>query len=347
MFDLEILGWGPYFAAQLTGDDQGCWPARVVADHGARLEVMTEGGAMALIRRRTDPPATVGDWVVLAGSVAGAEPRVRRLLTRRSTLLRRAAGTGSRPQVMAANVDVVFLVTAIGSDFNPRRLERMAVAVWESGARPVVLLNKTDLDAAAAALLETIAVSCPGVEVDAVSALDGSAAAAVRRALSPGTTGALLGSSGVGKSTIVNSLLAAGVQETAPVSARDGRGRHVTTCRRLFLLPAGGALIDGPGVRELRLWEGEEGLAAAFPDLARLAAGCRFRDCHHREEPGCAVREAVEAGSVPAERLASFHKLEREAAHEHRKRDALARIEETRRWKAILRSFRRHNPRGD
>jgi ribosome biogenesis GTPase / thiamine phosphate phosphatase len=348
MNDLETLGWGSFFGDQLGEEDLALRPARVVAEHGASLELLTADGSVVVAVTAAVcalPAPAVGDWLLLAAGDGRRPPHPVRLLARRSALARRAAGERSRRQILAANVDVVFLVTAVGEDFNPRRLERMAVAVWQAGARPVVLVNKSDLADSARSLLAEVARSCPGVDASAVSALDGSGPAAVRRHLDVGSTGVLLGSSGVGKSTLVNGLLAHAVQETAPVSQRDGRGRHITASRRLFLLPGGGALIDGPGVREMRLWDGGEGLGAAFPDLARLAMACRFRDCRHLDEPGCAVREAVDGGELDPGRLASFHKLHREAEYERRKQDAFARAEETRRWKAIHRAQRRHHPR--
>jgi len=343
MCHLERLGWSPFFLSQSpeTGELR---PARIVADWGARFTVaLAEGEAQAVARRTAGaagPPA-VGDWVLVRPPCGGGLAVVERVLPRRSALERRAPGGPTRSQVLAANIDVVFVVQGLDGDFNLRRLERTVAAVWASGAEPVVLLNKLDLVADRSALHVAGRVA-PGVAVHPVCARDGRGIDVIPGALAPHRTGVLVGSSGAGKSTLLNRLLGSERQATAAVREDDSRGRHTTTARRLFLLPAGGALIDGPGIRELQLWEASDALERTFSDIEALARECRFRDCTHSGEPGCAVMAAVAAGELPPDRLESLHKLQREAAWLERQQDVFARLEEQRRWKIIHKSMRHH-----
>jgi ribosome biogenesis GTPase len=267
------------------------------------------------------------------------------VLPRRTSLSRRAAGMQEAEQVLAANVDVVFLVGGLDHDFNPRRMERALVLVWQGGARPVVLLNKLDLCADVAARCREMEGVSLGVPVHAISALAGLGLEAVGAHLGRGTTAVMIGSSGAGKSTLANRLLGEVRQQTLAVRQHDSRGRHATTHRELFLLPGGGVLIDTPGLRELQLWAPETALDQVFSDVEELKRSCRFADCRHAGEPGCAVAQAVASGTLDPGRLASYQKLQRELRHHRARLDVLARQEERRQWRSIHRMARRHRPR--
>ncbi|MGE6760090.1 ribosome small subunit-dependent GTPase A [Corallococcus interemptor] len=342
---LETLGWGPDLDVSLSSlvsqsSSNNLVPGRVVRQQRGLLTVQTAGAAFLarasgrLLHQAQGVEAlpTVGDWVLLQPPASGdGEALMHAVLPRRSLLKRREAGSEHDAQLIAANVDVVFLVTGLDGNFNPRRIERALTVAWNSGATPVVLLSKADLaDDAAARVLEVEALS-PGVDVLAVSARTGLGVEEVRARLPPGKTGVLLGSSGVGKSTLTNRLLDDARLATQPVLAEGDRGQHTTTHRELFVLEHGGLIIDGPGMRELGLWgDDDEGLAQAFADVLTLAAGCRFNDCGHQREPGCAVRAAVEDGTLSEERRASFEKLQREQAFQRRQTDAVAQREHKR-----------------
>jgi len=277
----------------------------------------------------------VGDWVA-ARIVGDTEAVVEAVLPRRTLFSRRAAGRVEDEQPIAANIDVVFLVCGLDGDFNPRRLERYLVLAAESGSRPVIVLNKSDVcDDLAARISEIAGISAGAAVVPASTRVPGGLDA-LRAHIAAGETIALLGSSGVGKSSIVNALLGAERQPTKDVRQHDSRGRHTTTHRELILLPGGAALIDTPGMRELQLWASQESVEAAFDEIADLAAACRFRDCTHSGEPGCAV-----AGAVSEERLNSFHKLQREARHHEIMADPLAAQERKRKWKIIHKAMRK------
>jgi ribosome biogenesis GTPase len=345
MIDLEQLGWSGFFAQQIAGNDNGGEPGRVVADHGQEVIVALAAGDAAAAQRAASAEsqrAAVGDWVLAAPDGPRGLHRIVRVLDRRSMLARKVAGAVTAEQVLAANVDVVLVVMGLDGDANPRRLERWTAAVWESGAEPVVLLNKADIADNAAAALAAASAAAPGVAVHLVSAATGAGTEVVGELLARGhRTGVLVGSSGAGKSTLVNRLLGDARQRVAAVRAHDHRGRHTTTARELFALPCGGCLIDGPGIRELQLWSDGDGLDTAFADIAALAADCRFRDCRHAGEPGCAVAAAVAAGALAAERVSSFHKLVRELTSLAARRDGLARLEEKKRWRPIHRAMRK------
>jgi ribosome biogenesis GTPase len=263
------------------------------------------------------------------------------VLPRRTAVVRRAPGDRERPsQVLAANVDVVFIVTSVNAEFNVRRLERYMIGAWESGARPVVLLSKADLATDLEDLRIQVEVAAPGVDVIGVSAVTGQGLDEVRAHLGEGRTVVFTGSSGVGKSSIVNALAGAPLLDTGGIREDDARGRHTTTRRQLVRL-ADGLLIDTPGLRELGVLDGE-GLSNAFEDVEALAAACRFSDCSHRSEPGCAIRAAIADGSLRADRLAAYQKLEREAYRSVLASDALARRAERRKWSAISKSVDVH-----
>ena len=350
---LAGLGWGPDLEQAfepLSG--RGLVAGRVAVQHRGAYGVLTDlslvvtaevsGRLRHGARSALDLPA-VGDWVGLRLEPGAEMALVEEVLPRRTVFVRKAASDqhrGSDEQVVAANVDVALVVSALVDDLNPRRLERYLVLAWESGARPVVVLTKADLCRDVdAALLEVEAVTV-GVSVHVVSNLTGEGVSELRPYFADGRTVAALGSSGVGKSSLVNRLAGHELQEVGEVRG-DGRGRHTTTRRELLPVPGGGLFLDTPGMRELQLWEADGGLEEAFEDVAELAARCRFSDCAHRTEPGCAVKAALEAGTLDLERLESYRKLERELARLERQLDARARSEQRKERRRFARSMRR------
>ena len=350
---LEELGWSSFFAeAWRDLAAEGSVPGRVIVAHsrvlrlrGAEGEFQSEvsGRLRHRARRPEDRPA-VGDWVAFSPPSGSGRALVHAVLPRRTAFVRRAAGDLAVQQILAANVDTVFLVMGLDRDFNPRRIERALVLAWESGALPVVLLNKADVCDDADARRAEVEAAAPGVSVLVLAAKEGTGLDALSPWLERGKTVALLGSSGVGKSTIVNRLLGEERQRTREVRSSDQRGRHTTTHRELVILPSGGLLLDTPGLREIQLWASDEALSSAFSDLEALAPGCRFRDCAHDSEPGCAVRAAVEANELSAERLASYQKLRAELRALETREDPLLQSEERGRWRAIHKSLK-HDPR--
>jgi ribosome biogenesis GTPase len=347
---LEDLGFSPAFAEAFAPfGAEGLLPARVVTAHSRLLRVRTGTGELLAepagslrheARGPEDLPA-VGDWVALRPLAGGRRAVVQAVLPRRTAFLRRAAGDRTVAQVLAANVDTVFLVMGLDRDFNPRRIERALVLAWESGAEPVVLLNKKDVCPDVESRRIEVERVAPGVPVRVIAAKPGQGLEALSTWLQPGRTIALLGSSGVGKSTLVNRLLGRERQKTREVRASDQRGRHTTTHRELVVLPNGALLVDTPGLRELQLWSEGSGLAAAFEDLTAISASCRFRDCRHDREPGCAVRAAVERGELDPSRLDSYLKLQAELTSLEVRENPLRRREERARWKAIHKSLRK------
>lgn len=347
--DLRRIGWDDRLAdafAPYAAD--GLIPARIALEHTHIYRVLTsEDEILARVAgrlrhhagARADFPS-VGDWVALEPPQQDGDARIHAVLPRRSRFSRRAAGDPTEEQIVAANIDTVFLVAGLDGDFNPRRIERYLLVARESEASPVVVLNKADLVDDALAPAAAIAALAPGVPIHVVSCRAPETLAPLREYLGFGRTGALLGSSGVGKSTIVNRLVGYDLLATRAVRLADSRGRHTSTSRQLVLLPeSGGVLIDTPGMRELQLWDTGEGLLGTFPDVESLAGRCRFRDCRHRQEPGCAVLAAVKAGDMPAGRLESYHKLQEEQAHQARQMDQRAQIEEKRRSKAASKAL--------
>jgi ribosome biogenesis GTPase len=316
---LDELGWGPYFETAFAPyRDRALVPARVATQHRGGFELLGADGERSGAPAGTlDELPAVGDWVAAALLPDEQKAVIEAVLPRR-TAFTRSDPWSDAEEVVAANVDTVFVVTAVGRDFNPRRLERYLAAAHESGAEPVVLVNKADLEPETSAL-EQARAAAPGVPVHLVSAKSDAGLGQLERYLAYGRTVALLGSSGVGKSTLANRL--AGTDLATAEVREDERGRHTTTRRQLVRLPGGGLLLDTPGLRELQLSGAD--LEETFPEIAALAAQCRFRDCSHTHEPGCAVRAAVEAGELPRERLESYVKLTTELAElEERRRRA-------------------------
>ncbi|HYE15825.1 MAG TPA: ribosome small subunit-dependent GTPase A [Pyrinomonadaceae bacterium] len=351
---LEDYGWDERFAAEfapLAGE--GFEPARVFLQHNKVYMLYAESGEVwaeptgrlrYLAREAADLPA-VGDWVALRRTADEGKAKIHEVLPRRSKFSRKAAGRETEEQIVAANVDTVFLVTGLDNDFNPRRVERYLIMAWESGAEPVVVLNKADLAQDADEKLREIERVAPGVPVHLLSAKLGRGVEQLEPYVWRGRTVALMGSSGVGKSTIVNRLLGSEVQRTQEVRLHDARGKHTTTHRELFLLPRGGLLLDTPGMRELQLLVSERGLRETFEDVGEAASRCRFTDCRHEGEPGCAVREALEAGELDPERFASYRKMQAEMRQVAIKQDQRKSQEERARVKRVTRAFNKTDKR--
>jgi ribosome small subunit-dependent GTPase A len=332
--DLSQLGWTADRAAYLP---PGCLPARVTRVDRGRLTVLGSDGearvhpGAALYDDAALAGPAVGDWVALRGELAVA------ILPRTSAFTRTVAGRSSAAQVVAANLDAVLVVDSLAGATRLRRVERYLAVAWGSGATPVVVLTKADLCDDVPAAVAEVAEDALGIEVLPVSSVTGEGVAAVRTLLGPGRTGAMVGPSGVGKSSLANALAGQVLAETREIRESDGRGRHTTTARELHLLPGGGMLVDTPGMRELGLYDDAEGVDTAYADVASLAAECRFRDCGHRSEPGCAVAAALDDGSLDPARYSAWRKLQAEAHRQLLRVDARARAAE----RARLRSFHR------
>ncbi len=339
--NLERLGWHDELARQFEADASGLEPGRVTVQHRGSWEVVTgRGDSLAEITGRLHHEAEPGDLPVVGDWVGLRDGLIDAVLPRTSKFSRKTPWTEVSEQVLVANVDVAFLVMGLDErDYNVRRLERYLTTAWEGGAEPVIVLNKADLATDPEAQVAETETVVFGVPVHAVSAETGEGVDELRRHLAGNRTAALLGSSGVGKSSLINRLLGEERFRTAGVRS-DGRGRHTTTHRELVAVPGGGVIIDTPGLRELQLWETDEGLDQAFVDVADLILQCRFSDCEHRTEPGCAIKAALADGSLPAERWESYLKLQRELARLERKLDPKLRSQQRKKWAAITKSHR-------
>lgn len=345
---INLYGWsdrdGQAFAPYAA---QGYAPGRVIVQQRGLYTLVTDHGELhaQLAGRLVHHAAeaghpVVGDWVAAAVRPTEGSATIHAILPRRSSFVRKAADTVQTVQVVAANVDVAFLVASMNADFNVRRLERYLATAWQSGARPVVVLTKADLCDAPDGIVAAAEAVAFGTPVLAVSAVTGAGMAELAGHLKPGETCVLVGSSGAGKSTLVNAFAGTERMATAGIREDDARGRHTTTHRELVRLPDGALILDTPGMRELGLIDAEEGLGAAFDDIEALARECRFNDCGHGNEPGCAVRAALEAGQLTPDRWHSFQKLQRELAHQDRKEDRVAREAEKRRWISLNKAYR-------
>ena len=331
MYDLTTLGFSPFFEEQIS--IKNATIARIASEHRGGYRVWSNTGegyaqlSGRLIRDLEGEACPgVGDWVILSSEPSSDTITfIEQVLNRRTVFIRGAAGRQSRGQVVAANIDIVFITCGLDNDYNLRRIERYLARVWASGAQPVIVLNKSDVcNDIDQRLFEVNAVGI-GVDVIVTSAIQQEGMTPFQSFVPQGTTAAFVGSSGAGKSTIINALLGVEKMATGTIRARDGRGCHTTTHRQLIVLPRGGVLIDTPGMRELQLFD-EDGIGAVFSDIEAFSAQCRFRDCSHMSEPGCAVKAAVETGEISTERLDHYRKLQKEAAafelrrNEHKRR---------------------------
>jgi ribosome biogenesis GTPase / thiamine phosphate phosphatase len=348
----EALGWDQSLerAFQDWAGKPDLQPGRILIEFNYICRVWCEGGEIEAVRSgrlshratsRGELPA-VGDWVVVRKRPDEDRGSIVAVLPRRSWFSRRMAGQVTDEQVVAANVDVVFIVMSLDGDFSPRRLERYLLLARDSGAAPVVLLTKPDVCDDVAARVADVAAVTGGAPIHVISPKLDENLDQVGAYLPPGKTGALLGSSGVGKSTIINRLVGRDVQKTRDIRESDSKGRHTTTHRELVFLPNGGFMIDTPGMRELQLWDVGEAVSETFDDIEAFAADCRFTDCRHRDEPRCAVKAAVEEGKLSAARLESYLKLQDELGYLARQQDERAQLEEKRRNKIMGKALKQH-----
>jgi ribosome biogenesis GTPase len=350
---LADLGWDNVYQQQFEAQNvPGSLPGRAVSEQRALYQVLTENGLLQAeisgkFRNETEVSArfpAVGDWVVIVPVPGESKGIIHAILPERSRFSRQSAGGRERlsggktqEQVLATNIDTVFIVGAMdgGRSSNMRRIERYLTLAWNSGATPVVLLNKTDLCPDVPGFLRSLEAVTAGVDVHAVSAKEKTGLEALNQYLSSGKTVAFLGSSGVGKSALINALLGYEKQEVNEVRERDRTGRHTTTSRELILLPRGGAVIDTPGMREIQMWAGEDELENTFEDITELARECRFKDCQHNSEPGCAVKDAIERGELDIKRFEYYRKLQKEIHYHEARQAGNLRLEEKLRWKKI------------
>jgi len=342
--DLKILGWNEQFENEFESYKQeGYSMGRVALEHKHMYRVLTEHGeVLAEVSGKFQYNAAgrgaypaVGDWVVLSIRMEESRATIHRILPRKSKFSRNIAGATTEEQIVAANVDTVFIVAALNADFNVRRIERYMLMAWESGANPVIILSKADLCQNIDDKVQETESVAIGVPIHVVSAERNIGIEALSEYIKAGKTVALLGSSGVGKSTLVNTFTGKATLKTAHTREDDDRGRHTTTHRELVVLDQGGILIDTPGMRELQLWESDTGLSQGFSDIEEFTSRCKFRDCSHNGEPGCAVRKAIEEGELDADRYKSYLKLQKELAYLERKEDKQLAQAERDKWKKV------------
>lgn len=348
--NLEDFGWNSFFEHHCTNDlNSNLVPARVSFQGRGMYRLIAEsgelwaeiGGALRHDQLEFGDLPVCGDWVLADNPMHRDRTIIRFLLPRRSYFSRKQAGSSISRQVIAANIDTVCLVSGLDSDFNPRRIERYLAIAHESGARPVIVLNKADICPEVSARIEEVMSLAPEVPVLVMSARVGRGIENILNYIGRGQTIAFLGSSGVGKSSIVNRLLGRSAQEVRETDSHTGRGLHTTSARQLFVLPSGSLIMDTPGMRELQVWSVNEGLDTAFEDIKALAEECRFRNCSHQSEPGCMVQNAVLHGELDAQRLANYFKISREASYLELKRNHSANWVEKERWKKVAKAIKR------
>ncbi len=334
--DLMALGWNEDLEKEFAGFKDSCEVGRVAVEYKGLYKVYCEGretlaaisGKMMYSAAERDDYPAVGDWVVLDKSAADSDRAIiRGILKRKSKFSRKSASNTVEEQIVAVNIDTVFICMSLNQNFNLRRLERYITMGWDSGAVPVVLLTKSDLCEDVEEKLKETQEAAIGVDVHCISCADDSAAETVSSYIKPGHTLAFLGSSGVGKSTIINRLLGEERLDTQAISGEGDRGRHTTTNRELIVLPQGGIVIDTPGMREFHILDAEEGISKAFDDIESIAVNCKFSDCSHTTEPGCAVLEAIESGALIEARYNNYLKLKKEAEFVERKTNKKAELE--------------------
>ncbi|MGZ4112039.1 MAG: ribosome small subunit-dependent GTPase A [Tumebacillaceae bacterium] len=352
--NLQALGWNNTFEEAFASyAAEGYTVGRVALEHKHLYRVYSEqGDVLAEVSGkmrynslgRGDYPA-VGDWVVMSVRESEGRATVHGILPRQSKFSRKVAGGSLEEQIVATNVDTVFLVTALNLDFNVRRIERYLILAWESGAMPVIILSKADLCEDVAARIAEVESVAFGVPIHVVSSLNNEGLEELTPYMQRGKTVALLGSSGVGKSTLINRVYGREIQDTGGIREGDDRGKHTTTHRELIVLPEGGLLIDTPGMRELQLWDADEGISDSFQDIESLAGECQFRDCQHRNEPNCAVQGALRDGTLDRSRYSNYVKLQKELAYLARKDDKQLQLAEKAKWKKIHTVQKQHKNR--